>query len=91
MSRGWVTRRWRTLAENPRTAGTPPPPDQWWADGSGTYRQDCSGNVAKAWNLDQDVIHPNGFGLPQFSGCVPLSPVLWRSTHRTGPSSAMTV
>jgi hypothetical protein len=27
----------------------------WWTDANGTYRQDCSGYVSMAWQLDQNI------------------------------------
>lgn len=34
------------------TQGVPYSQTRWWTDRHGTYRQDCSGYVAMAWDLD---------------------------------------
>ncbi len=33
--------------------GVPYSQTSWWSDSNGTYRQDCSGYVSMAWNLNQ--------------------------------------
>lgn len=40
--------------------GVPYSQTSWWTDSNGTYRQDCSGYVSMAWNLNQRVNYWTG-------------------------------
>lgn len=44
-----------TRAELWLTEKVPYSQTSWWTDADGTYRQDCSGYVSMAWDLDQNI------------------------------------
>lgn len=45
-----ITRALNWLAEKVPYSQT-----EWWTDANGTYRQDCSGYVSMAWDLNQNI------------------------------------
>jgi hypothetical protein len=51
ISRAEILRR----AQNWVNEQVPYSESAWWTDSDGTYRQDCSGYVSMAWDLDQDI------------------------------------
>ena len=51
ISRAEILRR----AQNWVNEQVPYSESAWWTDSDGTYRQDCSGYVSMAWDLDQSI------------------------------------